>query len=137
LKKSKKIPPFYFWLICTFFLAFNGCDESPPHALTPTVGSASRATDASAGFKVYFTDPKSPTAESYRGGPDAELAAAIEEARLSVDMAIYDLNLWSIRDALINAYRRGVAVRLVIESDNLDEPEIQDLKAVGIPPMVI
>jgi phosphatidylserine/phosphatidylglycerophosphate/cardiolipin synthase-like enzyme len=84
-------------------------------------------------FKVYFTDPKSPTAKSYRGGPDAELVAAIQDARLSVDAAIYDLNLWSVRDALLSAYRRGAAVRLVIESDNLDEPEFQDLKAAGIP----
>jgi phosphatidylserine/phosphatidylglycerophosphate/cardiolipin synthase-like enzyme len=133
LKKSKKILPFQIWLICTFLLAFSGCDEPPPPVLTPTVGSGSSETDVGAGFKVYFTDPKNPTAESYRGGPDADLAAAIEEARVSVDTAIYDLNLWSIRDALLNAYRRGVAVRLVIESDNLDEPEIQDLKAAGIP----
>jgi phosphatidylserine/phosphatidylglycerophosphate/cardiolipin synthase-like enzyme len=133
LKKSKKIYPFYFWLICTFLLAFSGCDAPPPNALTPMAGSTPSGTDLGDGVKIFFTDPKTPTAESYRGGPDAELAAAIEEARVSVDTAIYDLNLWSIRDALLNAYRRGVAVRLVIESDNLDEPEIQDLKAVGIP----
>ena len=49
-----------------------------------------------------------PGAASYRGGPDEDLAAAIDQARLSVDAAIYDLNLWSIRDALIAAHRRGV-----------------------------
>ena len=32
----------------------------------------------------------------------------IDQARISVDMAIYDLNLWSLRDALIDAHRRGV-----------------------------
>ncbi len=47
-------------------------------------------------------------------------------------MAIYDLNLWSIRDALIAAYHRGLDVRLVTESDNLDEQEIQELKQAGI-----
>ena len=98
----------------------------------PTPAVESTAVDLSAWFNIYFTDPKSPSAESFRGGPDAKLAAAIQEARVSVDMAIFDLNLWSLRDALINAFRRGVTVRLVIESDNLDEPEIQDLLEVGI-----
>ncbi len=83
-------------------------------------------------YSVYFTDPASPTAASYHGGPDEALAAAIDQARISVDMAIYDLNLWSIRDALINAYRRGINVRVVTESDNMDEQEIQELKAAGI-----
>ena len=60
------------------------------------------------------------------------MVEAIDQARLSVDVAIYDLNLWSIRDALINAHRRGVAVRLVTDSDNMDEMEIQELKEAGI-----
>jgi len=134
LKKLKRKPPFTLLLIGVFLLlVLNSCDESLPRDLTPTAGSAGNPAGLSDWFTVYFTDPKNPTAESYRGGPDAELAAAIEEARVSVDAAIYDLNLWSLRDAMIKAYRRGVAVRLVIESDNLDEPEIQDLKAAGIP----
>jgi phosphatidylserine/phosphatidylglycerophosphate/cardiolipin synthase-like enzyme len=134
LKKLKRKLPFKFLLIGVFLLLIlNSCDEFLPLDLTPTAGSAGNPTGSSDWLKVYFTDPKNPTAKSYRGGPDAELAAAIEEARVSVDAAIYDLNLWSLRDSMIKAYRRGVAVRLVIESDNLDEPEIQDLKAAGIP----
>ncbi len=81
---------------------------------------------------MFFTDPTAPGAASYRGGPDEDLAAAIDQARLSVDTAIYDLNLWSIRDALIAAHRRGVSVRLVTESDNMDELEVQELKQAGI-----
>ena len=45
--------------------------------------------------------------------------------RPAVDLAVYDLNLWSLRDALIAAHQRGVTVRMVTESDNLDEPEMQ------------
>jgi phosphatidylserine/phosphatidylglycerophosphate/cardiolipin synthase-like enzyme len=81
---------------------------------------------------VYFTDPISPTASSYRGGIDENLATAIDQARVSVDVAIYDLNLWSIRDALIRAHRRGTEVRVVTESDNMDEQEIQEIKDAGI-----
>jgi len=83
-------------------------------------------------FTIYFTQPSDPSAASYRGGPDDALAAAINQARISVDVAVYDLNLWSIRDALIATHRRGVTVRVVAESDNMDEQEFQDLKDAGI-----
>jgi len=84
-------------------------------------------------YAVYFSDPKGPNADTLRGGPDAALAAAIDQARASVDVAIYDLNLWSLRDALLDAHRRGVQVRMVVESDNLDREEVQELIAAGLP----
>ena len=96
--------------------------------ITPSVPTAA----AQNWYTIYFTDPKSPTASSYRGGPDESLAAAIDQARISVDVAIFDLNLWSIRDALISAHRRGIDVRLVTDSDNMDEQEVQELKEAGI-----
>ena len=83
-------------------------------------------------FSVYFSDPDSPTAGSFRGGPDTVLAEAIRKARLSVDVAIYHFNLWSIRDALIAAHESGVMVRVVAESDNMDEVEILELQQAGI-----
>jgi phosphatidylserine/phosphatidylglycerophosphate/cardiolipin synthase-like enzyme len=83
-------------------------------------------------FAVYFTDPSDPSSKSFRGGPDQRLAEAIEAARVSVDVAVLQLNLWSIRDALIHAYQRGVKVRLVTDSDYLDEKEIGQLSQAGI-----
>lgn len=76
---------------------------------------------------IYFSEPEAANADSYRGGPDAELAAAIDTAQQSVDVAIHDLNLWSIRDALLDAERRGVRVRIVVESSNMDRGELQEL----------
>src|SRR3990172_10271061 len=84
-------------------------------------------------YRVYFTDPAGSTAENLRGGPDAALAAAIEQARLSVEVATDDFDLWSLRDALIAAHRRGVAVRVVAESDNVSAAELQGLVQAGIP----
>jgi len=97
-----------------------------PNSPSPSVPAVNRCA-------LYFTNPHSPTADAYQGGPDEPLAESISAARVSVDLAIYDLNLASIRDALLNAYQRGVAVRMVTESDNLDEAEIQEIKAAGIP----
>lgn len=81
---------------------------------------------------VYFSAPDSPSSSTLRGGPDAHLAAAIDGARLSVDVAMDSLDLWSLRDALLSAHRRGVAVRVVVESESLDLEEVQDLLAGGI-----
>ncbi|NOY97806.1 MAG: DUF1669 domain-containing protein [Chloroflexi bacterium] len=83
-------------------------------------------------FEIYFTDPTDPDAVDKRGGPDGPLAAAIDEARLSVDVAAYSMSLWSIRDALIRAHKRGVVVRVVMESDNRDRSVPQDLIDAGI-----
>lgn len=81
---------------------------------------------------VYFTNPNGPESETLRGGPDAKVAQAIHNARVSVDAALYDLDLWSMRDALLEAHKRGVQVRVVTESDYLGEAEMQALIAGGI-----
>ena len=84
-------------------------------------------------FELYFTNPESPLSSQQTGGADGPLAKAIDEARLSVDVAIYSLSLNSIRDALIHAHERGAQVRVVMESDNLDRSDPQKLKDAGIP----
>lgn len=84
-------------------------------------------------YSVYFTQPTSAKGSSLRNGPDQSLAEAIRAARVSVDMAVLQLDLWSIRDALLEAHRDGVKVRLVVESDYRDSREIQQLIEAGIP----
>jgi phosphatidylserine/phosphatidylglycerophosphate/cardiolipin synthase-like enzyme len=114
-------------LFCIYFLcacSFGQQIISPKNSPSPT--SPNDRID------IYFTDPGGDNAKSLRGGPDSIVAASIDQARLSVDAALYDLNLWSIRDALIHAHNRGVLVRIVTESDNIDGPEIQALKDAGI-----
>lgn len=115
-------------------LILTGCVTTSPSPLPPypTLASTSAEIPEDNWYQIYFTDPDSPTAGSYRGGPDSVLAEAIRGARLRVDAAIYHLNLWSIRDALIAAHDAGVTVRVVLESDNIDEVEIQDLKNAGV-----
>jgi phosphatidylserine/phosphatidylglycerophosphate/cardiolipin synthase-like enzyme len=84
-------------------------------------------------FELYFTDPTNPLSLQETGGIDVPLADAIDSARISVDVAIYSLSLNSIRDALLRAHDRGVTVRMVMESDNLDRSDPQRLKDAGIP----
>lgn len=84
-------------------------------------------------FELYFTNPASPAASQKTGGIDQPLVDAIDAARLSVDAAIYSLSLNSVRDALLRAHDRGVRVRMVMESDNMDRTDPQKLKDAGIP----
>jgi phosphatidylserine/phosphatidylglycerophosphate/cardiolipin synthase-like enzyme len=56
----------------------------------------------------------------------------MDAAQFSIDMAMYHLDLWSVRDALIYAHRRGVEVRVVTDSAYKDELEIKSLQEAGI-----
>ena len=127
------------------FILLTACNLTPA-SRTPTVDSATGLPTTLTGiplgagygvrgawFELYFTNPESPLASQETGGPDGPLADAIDSARLSVDVAIYSLSLNSIRDALLRAHDRGVQVRMVMESDNLDRSDPQKLKDAGIP----
>lgn len=59
--------------------------------------------------------------------------ASIDSARLSIDAAFYSLSLREVANALLRARDRGVAVRVVMESDNRDKSVPQALIEGGIP----
>lgn len=74
-----------------------------------------------ANIQVFFTTPRYPDRPTDRkGGIDERLAATIESAQKSVDMAAFEFNLVSVTDALVRAHQRGVQVRLVTDSDYAD-----------------
>jgi len=86
-------------------------------------------------LEVYFTDPVNPLSAREVGGVDAFISAAIVAARESVDVALRNLNLDSITQALIVVSRRGVPVRVITETDSLtgrSESTFQVLKDAGI-----
>jgi phosphatidylserine/phosphatidylglycerophosphate/cardiolipin synthase-like enzyme len=84
-------------------------------------------------FELYFTDPADPLSRQGSGGVDGPLVEAIDAARLSIDIAAYSFSLNSIRFALIRAHDRGVTVRMVMESTNMDRSDPQRLLEAGIP----
>jgi phosphatidylserine/phosphatidylglycerophosphate/cardiolipin synthase-like enzyme len=131
MKLHKPIRIYFLILACLPGVLQTGC--SPVHASLAQMRVVAATLPPDAPIRVYFTDPEAAQSATYTGGPDQVLAQAIDRARLSVEMAAYSLNLWSIRDALLRAQRRGVQVRLVMESDNMDDSEVQDLLAAGIP----
>jgi phosphatidylserine/phosphatidylglycerophosphate/cardiolipin synthase-like enzyme len=126
-------------------LVISSCGQIPSTPtlrvdVTPTTGTGITPIDLEAGFGVkgswfelYFTDPTSPLSPQGTGGVDGPLVDAIDAARLSLDIAAYSLSLNSVRFALINAHKRGVQVRVVMESTNMDRSDPQALIEAGIP----
>ena len=85
------------------------------------------------GITVWFnhratTHYLSPLSGLQRPGDDLEalLLEAIETAQVSVDMAVQEISLPAIADALIARHRAGVAVRVVLEDSYADSWSQQD-----------
>lgn len=141
MKNRSNARSHYIIILLFFTLVLSSCilptfGLSTPSQIPPLTGTETPSTGiepATSALQIYFTDPYALRAKDYKGGPDEILAAAIGQAHLSVDMAAYNLNLWSIRNALIRAHKRGLVVRMVMESDNMDSQEVQQIKDAGIP----
>lgn len=84
-------------------------------------------------FEIYFTDPTNPASSQESGGIEQAIIASIDGARLSVDVAIYSLSLREVGNALLRARDRGVAVRVVMESDSRERTVPQALIEGGLP----
>lgn len=132
-----------FLLIVSILLSACGeINQTPPPEIDITQTPESGLTPIKLGtgygvkgpwFELYFTDPTNPISAQGTGGVDGPLVKAINAARLSVEVAAYSLSLNSVRYALINAHNRGVNVRMVMESTNMDRSDPQALLNAGIP----
>jgi phosphatidylserine/phosphatidylglycerophosphate/cardiolipin synthase-like enzyme len=81
-------------------------------------------------IRAFFTTPTLVYPDAPQQRPASPLLAAvlddIDAARASVDLASFDFDIPAITDALLRAAQRGVAVRLVVDSENLDTPEVSE-----------
>jgi len=90
----------------------------------PSISPSPTPSETTFSFTVYFT-PNSQV--------EAYLIEAINSAQKSVYVAFYDLDLVSVAEALVEArLARGVDVRVVIDSDNADNPAASLLVEAGI-----
>ena len=134
-------------IILTLCILLSACENITPTP-TPEVESTATASpgdeltpiDLATGygvkdawFELYFTDPANPLSAQGTGGVDGPLVQAIDNAKLSIDVAAYSISLNSVRFALISAHKRGVVVRMVMESSNMDRSDPQALIEAGIP----
>src|SRR5689334_19475665 len=107
------------FILCIFLSVCGNVTGSPTHDVdtTHTHGAEITPIDLSVGygvkspwFELYFTDPTNPLSAQGTGGPDGPLVKAIDNAKLSIDVAAYSISLNSVRFALIDADKRGVVV---------------------------
>lgn len=93
---------------------------------------------ATSGFwQVYFTAPTgSRDTSTYVGGIDVPLASAIDQVRSTLDIAAFEFNSRVLTDAVIAAHRRGVRVRMVVDTEHALEDAtstMSEIVAAGIP----
>lgn len=88
-------------------------------------------------WQVYFNAPTgSRDASTYVGGIDNFLAAAINGAQSTVDMAAFEFNSLALTQAVLDAHQRGVRVRVVTDDEHGledDATTIGQLIDAGIP----
>ncbi len=88
------------------------------------------ATTEESPWEVYFSKVNGDNkANSLEGRLVTKLGLATER----IDAALYDLDSEPITDALIDAHKRDVKVRVLTENDNVDEAEIKRLQKAGVP----
>ncbi|MBC8144114.1 MAG: hypothetical protein H7X80_00940, partial [bacterium] len=90
---------------------------------------------------VYFTRPVDTTLAidaDNRATHDADVSERVEaiifEAKETIDMAMYNLNVNSVTEALIAAHRRGVRVRVIGHVENIanSASRFSQLAAAGV-----
>jgi phosphatidylserine/phosphatidylglycerophosphate/cardiolipin synthase-like enzyme len=126
-------------------LAVAGC-LAPPAAMpggtvlplttdhTATPGPTAAASLDESWYSLYFTSPAANASVAYpTGGIPDKIAASFDAAQKSIDLAIYQLDLAPIADALVRARQRGVQVRVVTDSDSLSMDGIKTITQAGIP----
>lgn len=88
-------------------------------------------------WTLYFSSPARGNAPAERaGGIDAPLAAAIDAARVSLDVAAFELNNPLLAAAILDAAARGLRVRVVSDDEHglrASDGLIAGLQAAGIP----
>ncbi|MFN8534574.1 MAG: phospholipase D-like domain-containing protein [Dehalococcoidia bacterium] len=91
-------------------------------------------------YEVWFTTPRYPDrAEDRQGGIDEHLVAFVDGAQRSLDVAIYDFDLQNVATALARAKGRGVTVRLVTDTDTVENDDraiqgaFETVRRAGIP----
>ncbi len=108
----------------------------PPPAAFSEMDIAFGRAYRGAGWQLYFNAPDASVGrEAYTQGIDAALAAAIAAAQETLDIAAFELNSEAIYAAILAAYERGLAVRIVTDDEHGledDDSYLRDLRAAGI-----
>ncbi len=97
-----------------------GMDSAPD--LPAAIDLDAQLVTRGAWYELAFTTPRFPdTPAAGRGGIDETLVALMDRSRRTLDVAVYEFNLPNIADAMARAAARGVRVRMVTDTDTLED----------------
>lgn len=103
--------------------------QTPGPTVTHTVTPLPTPMVPEEGWAVYFNRPGSSDFKDL----SQVLVRLVERARQTVDLAAYDFDLENVAQALIALHRQGVQVRVVTDSDNMDEAGARLVRKASIP----
>jgi phosphatidylserine/phosphatidylglycerophosphate/cardiolipin synthase-like enzyme len=83
-------------------------------------------------YQVWFTNPTCPPEDQRVGGLDEKISADIDRARTQVDVAAYHLEAPPILEALIEARKRGLTVRVVVDDGQTPATVVNRLRRNGM-----
>ncbi|MBI3733948.1 MAG: phospholipase [Chloroflexi bacterium] len=123
-------------IVIGIFTTSTDAPPSTPPASATTTSTASALT--ASWYQVFFTAPLYPDNDpkKHTASLDAKLTEFIASATASVDIAIYQLDLPNVTQALLDARKRGATVRAVTGIDILNDagenPSFKELQKAGI-----
>jgi len=98
--------------------------------LQRAIASSRQPADPAGAVQVFFTTPTLIYPDQPWQRPAVPLLqsvlADIAAARSSIDVASFDFDIEPLTAGLLAAQRRGVAVRLIVDSENLLTPEVSE-----------
>lgn len=119
------------YLCCLLLLVpIVGCGKSKSGAPVMSIPSAASNDGQSGPVRVYFTRPGSSPEDP--NNIAKILVGYINQAQKTIDVCAFELDNKVITDALVKAVGRGVRVRLVTETNYLNESGVKALKQVGV-----
>jgi len=105
----------------------NSSDNKKPTTAPADESNGNAAADNGDWYVLNFTNPVFPDKAASRPKKvpimDA-LVKVINSAKKTLDIAIYELNLPEVGEAILAAKERGVQVRMVTDSDEIEELEV-------------
>ncbi len=100
--------------------------------VAPGVSSANLGSGGSATsdwYELHFTNPSYPDNKAkHTGGLDTYLVGLMNKATRTLDVADYDFDLQNVADAMVSAKGRGVVVRMVTDSDTINNKKDEQIQ---------
>lgn len=83
-------------------------------------------------WHLFFTEPEKNIKKNQLSAPERAIITVIDSSKISIDGAFFDVGSLPVSAAFVRAYRRGVRVRIVTDTDYGDEKALIEIRKAGI-----